>query len=158
PRSVDLSSGYQILSTTNPMRDTRRGVKMVDQKAKGYVLLIVSLVVFGFARAASSATRKDVIEAAKKDREVVFYTTTNLEEAGAMSRHFKAKYPFLEVNINRAEGERIITKVLQETRAHKSLVDVIQTPAFYLHALQKRGILGEYASPEDRFYPRNFKD
>ena len=75
-----------------------------------------------------------------------------------MSGHFKAKYPFLDVNINRAEGERIVTKVLQETRAKKSLVDVIQTPAFYLHALKKRGILGEYASTDDRFYPRNFKE
>ena len=75
-----------------------------------------------------------------------------------MSRHFKAKYPFLEVNINRAEGERIVTRVLQETRAQKSLVDVIQTPAFYLYALKKRGILGEYAPADDRFYPRNFKE
>ncbi len=75
-----------------------------------------------------------------------------------MSARFKAKYPFLDVNINRAEGERIVTKVLQETRAKKFLVDVMQTPAFYLHALKKRGILGEYASTEDRFYPRNFKE
>jgi iron(III) transport system substrate-binding protein len=121
-------------------------------------LLLALVAAFSFPRAPSSATREDFIEAAKKDREVVFYTTTNLEEAGAMSRHFKAKYPFLEVNISRAEGERIITKVLQETRAQKSLADVIQTPAFYLHALQKRGILGEYASADDRFYPRNFKE
>jgi iron(III) transport system substrate-binding protein len=121
-------------------------------------LLLALVAAFSFPRAPSSATREDFIEAAKKDREVVFYTTTNLEEAGAMSRHFKAKYPFLEVNISRAEGERIITKVLQETRAQKSLADVIQTPAFYLHALQKRGILGEYTSADDRFYPRNFKE
>src|SRR5262245_1407317 len=106
-------------------------MRMLGQKAKGCVLLIVGLVAFGFARASSSATRQDLTEAAKKDREVVFYTTTNLEEAGAMTRHFKAKYPFLEVNINRAEGDRIITKVLQETRAaQKSFADVIQTPAF----------------------------
>src|SRR5258708_845152 len=106
----------------------------------------------------SRSNSTDLVEAAKKEREVVFYTTTNLEEASAVSRNFKAKYPFLDVNINRAEGERIVTKVLQETRAKKSLVDVMQTPAFYLHALKKRGILGEYASTEDRFYPRNFKE
>jgi iron(III) transport system substrate-binding protein len=122
------------------------------------VLLIVALLAFGLPRASRSASREDLIEAAKKDREVVFYTTTNLEEASAMNRQFKAKYPFLEVNINRAEGERIVTKVLQETRAQKSLVDVIQTPAFYLYALKKRGILGEYAPADDRFYPRNFKE
>jgi iron(III) transport system substrate-binding protein len=122
------------------------------------VLLIAAIVALGFPPRSSSATREDLTEAAKKDRELVFYTTTNLEEAGAMSRHFKAKYPFLDVNINRAEGERIVTKVLQETRAKKSLVDVIQTPAFYLHALRKREILGEYSPADERYYPRNFKE
>ena len=121
-------------------------------------LLIAAFLAFGFPQGSSAATREDPIEAAKKDREVVFYTTTNLEEAAAMSARFKAKYPFLDVNINRAEGERIVTKVLQETRAKKSLVDVMQTPAFYLHALKKRGILGEYTSTDDRFFPRNFKE
>src|ERR1041384_7835282 len=58
-----------------------------------------------------AAVREDIIESARKDGEVVFYTTTNLEDAGAMSRHFTSKYPFLNVSINRAEGERIITKV-----------------------------------------------
>ncbi len=122
------------------------------------VRLIAAIVALGFPPRSSSATREDLIEATKKDREVVFYTTTNLEEAGAMSRHFKAKYPFLDVHINRAEGERIVTKVLQETRAKKSLVDVIQTPAFYLHALKKREILGEYSPADERYYPRNFKE
>ncbi len=122
-----------------------------------FVLLMVIFVAFGF-RSSSSATKEDLIEAAKKERELVFYTTTNIEEAGAVTGHFKAKYPFLDVNINRAEGERIVTKVLQETRAKKSLVDVIQTPAFYLHALKERGILGEYSSTDDRFYPHNFKE
>jgi iron(III) transport system substrate-binding protein len=123
-----------------------------------FVLLIVTFLALGFPEPCSSAAREDLIEAAKKDRELVFYTTTNLEEAGAVSGHFKTKYPFLDVNINRAEGERVVTKVLQETRAKKSLVDVIQTPAFYLHALKERGILGEYSSTDDRFYPHNFKE
>ena len=120
------------------------------------LLLIVALI--AFPQRSSSATREDLIEAAKKEREVVLYTTTNLEEASAMSGHFKTKYPFLDVNVNRAEGERIVTKVLQETRAKKSLVDVLQTPAFYLHALRKRGIVGEYASTENPFFPHNFKE
>jgi iron(III) transport system substrate-binding protein len=121
-----------------------------------FFLLIAALI--AFAAEASAANNVDLIEAAKKERDVVFYTTTNLEEAAAMSGHFKAKYPFLDVNINRAEGERLVSKVLQETRARKSLADVMQTPAFYLHALKKRGILGEYTSTEERFFPRNFKE
>ena len=139
---------------------------MFDRKAltrgtKACICFGVSVVAFAavaFPRTSRAATRDDLIEAAKKEREVVFYTTTNLEEASAMSARFKARYPFLEVNITRAEGERLTTKVLQETRAKKSLVDVMQTPAFYLDALKKRGILSSYAPSEDRFYPRGFKD
>ena len=99
-------------------------------KSISLVLLVAAFVSFGFSPESSAATREELIEAAKKEREVVFYTTTNLEEAAAMSARFKAKYPFLDVNINRAEGERIVTKVLQETRAKKSLVDVMQPRHF----------------------------
>ncbi|HVO94773.1 MAG TPA: ABC transporter substrate-binding protein, partial [Terriglobales bacterium] len=122
-----------------------------------YLILLIGAFV-AHSHKSGAATKDDLTEAAKKDREVVFYTTTNLEEAAAMSGRFKAKYPFLDVNINRGEGERLVTKVLQESRAGKSLVDVLQTPAFYLHALKTRGILGEYVSTEERFYPRNFKE
>ena len=127
-------------------------------KSISLVLLAAAFVAFGFSPESSAATREELIEAAKKEHEVMFYTTTNLEEAAAMSARFKARYPFLEVNITRAEGERLTTKVQQETRAKKSLVDVMQTPAFYLDALKKRGILGEYAPIDNRFYPRGFKD
>ena len=125
-------------------------------KSISLLLSIAGFIIF--ARISSAATNADLIEAAKKEREVTLYTTTNLEEANAMSVRFKAKYPFLAVNIDRAEGERIITKVLQEARAKKPLVDVIQTPAFYLHALKARGTLGEYGSAEDRFFPPGFKE
>ncbi len=119
-----------------------------------FILWITVVAAFGLPQPSNSATKEDLIEAAKKEREVVFYTTTNLEEAGAMSARFKARYPFLEVNITRAEGERLTTKVLQETRAKKSLVDVMQTPAFYLDALKKRGLLGRIRSRTTTVFTR----
>ena len=123
------------------------------------LLLLTAVFLFSiFPQPVSPASREDLVESSRKEGEIVFYTTTNVEEAEAMTRHFRTRYPFVNVNINRAEGERIITKVLQERRANKTLVDVIQTPAFYLHALKKRGVMAEYASAEDRFYPRSFKE
>jgi iron(III) transport system substrate-binding protein len=151
---------------TSSLDERLLGIKMLRRKlapqgatTRGWFFLTIAVfAALGFPKSSAAAARDDLIDAAKKEREVVFYTTTNLEEAGAMSARFKARYPFLEVNITRAEGERLTTKVLQETRAKKSLVDVMQTPAFYLDALKKRGILGQYAPNEDRFYPRGFKD
>jgi len=117
------------------------------------ICLILSIAaLLAFARGSRAATRDDLIEAAKKDREVVFYTTSNLEEASAMSARFKAKYPFLDVNINRSEGERIVTKVLQETRAKKSLVDVLQTPAFIFTRSKKEVLSAHIPRPKIAFF------
>src|SRR5688572_3312471 len=120
-------------------------------------LLIAILLALAFPQASHSAARDDLIEAAKKEHEVVFYTTINLEEAGTMSRHFKAKYPFLEVNINRADGERIVTRVLQESRSKKYLVDVIQTPAFYLHAFRKEEFWADTPRQRTVFFRETLK-
>ena len=43
-------------------------------------LLIAALVALAFPQKSNSAAKEDLIEAAKKEREVVFYTTINLEE------------------------------------------------------------------------------
>ena len=128
-------------------------------KTIGFFLLIAAFIAVGFLRASSSATRDEFIEAARNEREVVLSTTINLEEAGSMARHFKAKYPFLEVNINPGGRRKDrYPKSCKKRARRKSIVDVIQTPAFYLHALRKRGIIGEYTPADDRFYPRNFKE
>lgn len=82
----------------------------------------------------------------------------NVEEANAMIARFQAKYPFVKVKFNRAGNEKLLTKLFAEARAKGTFADAIQTLGFSMYTLQKKQMLGYYLSPENSFYPKEFKD
>ena len=115
-------------------------------------------IIFGFARASTAANREQLIEGAKKEGEVILYASMNLEEANAIIQRFEGKYPFLKVKLNRTDSEKLLTKILVEAKAKKSSADAIQTLGFAMHTLKKTQLLGHYLSPENGYYPKEFKE
>ena len=115
-------------------------------------------IIFGFARASTAANREQLIEGAKKEGEVILYASMNLEEANAIIQRFEGKYPFLKVKLNRTDSEKLLTKILVEAKAKKSSADAIQTLGFAMHMLKKTQLLGHYLSPENGYYPKEFKE
>lgn len=79
---------------------------------------------------APSATQptgmQQVIEAAKKEGQVVFWTHS-ISNADKIIKPFKEMYPFLEVKIWDARGAEIINKMMEETKAGRYTVDVVTT-------------------------------
>jgi iron(III) transport system substrate-binding protein len=120
-------------------------------------LLILSII-FGFAQTSAAANKEQLIEGAKKEGEVILYASMNLEEANAMISRFEGKYPFLKVKLNRTDSEKLLTKILVEAKAKKSFADAIQTLGFAMHTLKKAQLLGHYLSPENIYYPKEFKE
>ena len=110
------------------------------------------------SQSAAAATRDQLIEGAKKEGEIVLYASMNVEEANAMIARFQAKYPFVKVKFNRAGNEKLLTKLFAEARAKGSFADAIQTLGFSMYTLRKKQMLGHYLSPENSFYPKEFKD
>ncbi|HWP59272.1 MAG TPA: extracellular solute-binding protein [Candidatus Acidoferrales bacterium] len=110
------------------------------------------------AAAALAASQAQLIEGAKKEGEVILYASMNIEEANTMIARFQQKYPFVKVKLNRTGSEKLLTKYLAEARAKKSFADVIQTLGFSMYTLRKSQMLGHYLSPENRFYPKEFKE
>jgi iron(III) transport system substrate-binding protein len=100
----------------------------------------------------------ELVKGAKQEREVVVYASQPLPEAQVIMERFQQKYPFLKVNLNRAGSEKLLTKVLTESRASKLYGDVIQTVEFSMHTFKKMGILAHYMSPEAKFFPKEFQD
>ena len=98
------------------------------------------------------------IDAARKEGAVVIYGTMSLQDANSLNAKFQEKYPFLEVKLNRLGSGKFVPRVLTEVRANKHLADVLQTNSLGLHFLKKEGFLGYYLSPEDRFYPKQYKE
>jgi iron(III) transport system substrate-binding protein len=99
-----------------------------------------------------------LIEEAKREKEVVIYGTMDLRGANLLNDKFRERYPFLDVKLNRFGSGNLVPRTLAEFRAGKHLSDILQTNSLGLHFLKKEGILGHYVSPEDRFYPKEFKD
>jgi iron(III) transport system substrate-binding protein len=108
-------------------------------------------------RAQSSAMTK-IIEGAKKEGELVIYGTTDLRQSTMINDKFHEKYPFIEVKLNRLTSDNLYPRVIAETRSGKFLADVLQNNNLGMYFLSKGKFLAHYVSPEERFFPKEFKD
>jgi len=122
------------------------------------LFLLTIVLFFASTQFVLPATREQFIEGAKKEGEVVLYASMNLEEANVMIARFEQKYPFVKVKLNRADSEKLLTRILVEARAKRPFADVIQTLGFGMHTLKKSQLLGQYLSPENGYYPKEFKE
>jgi len=116
------------------------------------------LVVFALAPVLAGESPSDLVEAARQEGEVVIYGSMSLANAEALRLRFQQKYPFIQAKLNRIGGGKILSKVMSEFRAKKYLPDVVQALEFDMYIFRKNGVIGAYRSPEDQFYPNNFKE
>jgi iron(III) transport system substrate-binding protein len=75
-----------------------------------------------------------LIDAARKEGKVSFYTALELNVAERLGKVFEAKYPGITVHIERSGAERIYQRISQERASHINAVDVANStdPAHYL--------------------------
>ena len=101
-----------------------------------------------------------LIDAAKKEGKVVWYTSLDLPAAERVARAFEAKYPGIPVRVERTGAERVFQRIGQEYASRIHAVDVVQSSdASHFIVWKRDGILEPYV-PEDvaRFYPPEHKD
>ena len=125
-----------------------------------WVSLIVSLcaLVIGDSAWAQIVTDPKVIEAAKKEREVLWYTTTNLETSKAVVDQFQKKYPFINLNLYRSTVGPLINRVLIEARAGKYDWDVLSGGGEMFTPIMERGLIAPYRSPESKMIDDDLMD
>src|SRR5437899_10041378 len=101
-----------------------------------------------------------LIEAAKKEGKVSFYSALELNTAERLARTFEAKYPGISVRVERSGAERIFQRIAQEQGSGISAVDVANStdPAHYLD-WKTRDWLAPYV-PEDvaKHFPADHVD
>lgn len=129
---------------------------------KGYLAIsliaIFSLFLFSEVSKAANSELEQLIEGAKKEKDVNFYHSGGIEDGNAVVQRFEKKYPFLKVNFYRTGGEKFLIKVMTEIQAKRYVADVILALGSSMHIFRKAGILEKYVSTEDRFFPNEFKD
>src|SRR6267142_5810500 len=112
------------------------------------------------AAPAPSKVTPDLIEAAKKEGKVIWYTAVDLPVAERIGKAFEAKYPGIDMRVERSGGERIFQRIRQEYASNIHAVDVVNSSdAAHFIVWKRDGILAPYV-PEDvaKFYPTEHKD
>ncbi len=96
-----------------------------------------------------------LIEAAKKEGKLSFYSALELTTAERLARNYEAKYPGIAVRVERSGAERIFQRIAQEQGSGINAVDVANStdPAHYLE-WKKNDWLAPYV-PEDvaKYFP-----
>jgi iron(III) transport system substrate-binding protein len=101
-----------------------------------------------------------LIEAARKEGQVIYYTSTDLPVAEKLAKAFEAKYSGVTVRVERTGAERVFQRIGQEYASNIRSVDVVNSSDAAHFILWKRdGILAPYV-PEDvaKFYSPEHKD
>jgi iron(III) transport system substrate-binding protein len=101
-----------------------------------------------------------LIEAARKEGQVSYYTSTDLPVAERLAKAFEAKYPGIAVRVERTGAERVFQRIGQEYSSNIHAVDVVNSSdAAHFTVWKRDGILAPYL-PEDvaKFYPADHRD
>jgi iron(III) transport system substrate-binding protein len=129
------------------------------------IAIVVALVasaaglpIVGSAQVKAGATAADVglyagadrlqklIEGAKKERTVNVYTSAQTTDFNMLVAAFEKKYG-VKVVVWRAGSENIVNRAVQETRANRFTVDVVETNGPELESLHRENILQVVKSP-----------
>src|SRR5439155_4954045 len=143
------------------MRIARLGRRRVLGSLTAFCLaLAMPLGAAGAAAPAPSKVTPELIDAAKKEGKVVWYTAVDLPVAERIGKAFEAKYPGIDLRVERSGGERIFQRVGQEYASNIHAVDVLHSSdAAHFIVWKREGILAPYV-PEDvaLHYPADQKD
>jgi iron(III) transport system substrate-binding protein len=119
---------------------------------KGSTALAVGTAFAAPATAAApppTAITPQLIEAAKKEGKVIYYTSIDLPIAERIAKAFEAKFPGIAVRVERSGAERVFQRIGQEYSSRIHAVDVVNSSdAAHFIAWRREGILQPFV-PED---------
>ena len=121
-------------------------------------LLSVLLTVAGPLRGVFAADAK-IIEAAKREGELVWWSTIAQDQSQKVVDEFIRLYPFIKASYWRSGSVGLHNKILIEARAGRSSWDVVsQTTPEFIFDLKQKKLIAPYDSPERSGFSADLKD
>ena len=121
------------------------------RRLRGTLALAAAVALSATMAAAQNFGPPELIEAAKKEGKVVYYTADFAEVEQEITKEFNKRFPFVKVEMVRAPGGQLITRIRTEAAANKLLADVINhSDRGLILALQD--LLADYAPPNAASY------
>src|SRR5262245_30819054 len=115
-------------------------------------------LVASLASATSHAADAALVEAAKKEGKVVWYTTLIVNQAiRPLKEAFEKKYPGIELAFTRADESPTAAKIMAEAAAGRVQADVFDGISNMV-PLKRAGIAAPFVPPDAAHYPADLKD
>ena len=102
----------------------------------------------------------ELIEAARKEGKISYYSALELNTAERLGKAFEAKYPGIAVRVERSGAERIFQRIAQEQASGINAVDVANStdPAHYLDWKSKDWLAPYLPDDVARYFPADQLD
>jgi iron(III) transport system substrate-binding protein len=107
---------------------------------------------------AQAGSNPKLIEAAKNEGVVAYYTTMTLSQSKKVADKFQAKYPFMKVELFRSGADELLNRIKTEARGSLYAWDVVSGRGDMVLTLSQAKLLAPYRSPESKFIERDMVD
>jgi len=98
--------------------------------------------------------RKAFLEAgARKEGQLVWYTSLSLSDYPKLAALFEKAYPYIKTHTYRATPAGLFTRIDTEAKAGRFAADIVSSAAVEMWQLKRRGYSTSYLSPELKGYP-----
>jgi iron(III) transport system substrate-binding protein len=124
--------------------------------------LCLSFLIVSFHKASAAESEAErtakLVEGAKKEGKLLWYTAGALEDSEKLLMRFKEKYPFIDTEMYRTGAEGMIARITTEARAKTYLWDLVQIGGIKDEIIKRNGHTAKYLSPQRQFVPEVFRD
>jgi ABC-type Fe3+ transport system substrate-binding protein len=112
-----------------------------------------------FGTASVFAADQKIIDAAKKEGELAWWSTIAQDQSQKLVDEFMKRYPFIKASYWRSGSVGLHNKIMLEARAGQSNWDVVsQTTPEFIFELKQKKLIAAYDSPERRYFSSDLKD
>jgi iron(III) transport system substrate-binding protein len=120
---------------------------------------LLALLLFGFPLSLIAAPDPRILEASKKEGQLMWYNTLVQPHAQEVITHFMQKFPFIRATFARGSANRVHTRLTTEARAGRYDWDVVSlTDPEGVLDLKKRQLIAPYKSTERDMFGEDIKD
>ena len=96
-----------------------------------------------------------LLEGAKREGGLVFYTTMDIQNSSALVDAFTKKYPFIKGDLVRLGGTAMVSRIMTEAQAGANRFDVAVGISPSYTPMRERNLIAPYVSPE---FPNLYDD
>jgi iron(III) transport system substrate-binding protein len=113
-----------------------------------YYFIFVVLFLLQLCAAPGFGAESSVIEGAKKEGALVYYTTMDIQNSKPLLDAFNKKYPFIKADLIRLGGTAMVSRIITEAQAGAGRFDVALGISPSLTPMRERNLIAPYVSPE----------